>query len=249
MSSISSSVHVGLRFKQKLEELNQGRQIYYTAKRAVDLLLGSFLLIVFSPVMLVIAILIRLDSSGPVFFVQKRVGARRVKCAGSFKWQTVTFNFIKFRTMIHNADPAIHQAYVQAFIQNDQAKMNAIQGDTNGIRKLVQDPRITRVGRFLRRTSLDELPQFWNVVRGDMSLVGPRPAIPYEVDVYTPWQMLRLGVQPGITGLQQITNRCIADFDDQVKLDISYINQQSFWLDMKIILKTPLVMFFHRGAL
>jgi lipopolysaccharide/colanic/teichoic acid biosynthesis glycosyltransferase len=215
----------------------------------MDLIFGSLVLIVISPILLVIAILIRLDSSGPVFFVQKRVGARRVKCADTYEWQPATFNFYKFRTMIHNADPAIHQAYVQAFIQNDQAKMDSIQGDTNGIRKLVQDPRITRIGRFLRRTSLDELPQFWNVVLGNMSLVGPRPAIPYEVDVYNSWQALRLGAQPGITGLQQITNRCTADFNDQVILDIRYIDHQSFWLDLKIILKTPFVMFFHRGAL
>ena len=147
-----------------------------------------------------------------------------------------------------NADPSLHQAYVKALIENDEARMTAIQGAPTQPRKLVNDPRIIRPGKLLRKLSLDELPQFWNVLRGDMSLVGPRPAIPYEVEMYKPWHLQRLEAQPGITGLQQVSARCTTDFDRQVQFDIEYINSQSLWLDIKIILKTPLAVISTTGA-
>jgi lipopolysaccharide/colanic/teichoic acid biosynthesis glycosyltransferase len=126
--------------------------------------------------------------------------------------------------------------------------MVALQGAPTQPRKLVNDNRIIRPGKFLRKLSLDELPQLWNVLIGDMSLIGPRPAIPYEVDMYKPWHLRRLEAQPGITGLQQVTARCTTDFDEQVQYDIEYIDNQSLWLDIKIIIKTPLAILSTKGA-
>ena len=166
-----------------------------------------------------------------------------------------------------NADPAIHQAYVKALIENNPKEMQAVQNAATRPRKsmtkeqllafqnaptrprkIVDDARVITPGKFLRKFSLDELPQFWNVLRGDMSLIGPRPSIPYEVEMYKPWQMQRLQAQPGITGLQQVTSCCTADFDQQVELDIEYIKNQSMWLDIKIALKTPLAVISAKGA-
>lgn len=226
----------------------EDRSIYYSAKRAIDFVAALFLLALLSPLMLLIAVVILLYSPGPVFFVQERVGAKRQLRGKYSYWQKVTFPCYKFRTMRINADPAIHQAYIQALIDNDQERMDVLQGQASAIRKLVRDPRITRPGKFLRKFSLDELPQFWNVLRGDMSLVGPRPAIPYEVDLYEPWYMQRLEAQPGITGLQQVTARSTIDFDNQMRLDIQYIEKQTLWLDIKIMLKTPFVIFSAKGA-
>jgi lipopolysaccharide/colanic/teichoic acid biosynthesis glycosyltransferase len=147
-----------------------------------------------------------------------------------------------------DADPSIHQAFVKALIENDEAKMTALQGVPTQPRKLVNDSRITRPGKFLRKSSIDELPQLLNVILGDMSLIGPRPAIPYEVEMYKSWHFRRLEAQPGLTGLQQVTARCTADFDQQVRLDIEYIDNQSLWLDVKIIFKTPLAVISTTGA-
>jgi len=222
---------------------------YFLVKRLLDFSLSVILLTLFSPVLAVIAILIKLDSSGPILFKQRRIGSRRIYKNGAWNWEVVEFNCLKFRTMIHHADPSLHQAYVTALIQNNVEKMDELQHDTQPIRKLVHDPRITRVGRVLRKYSLDELPQFLNVLMGQMSLVGPRPAIGYEVDLYKPWHMGRLHALPGITGLQQVKARCTADFDDQVKYDLEYIEKQSLWLDLKVMMLTPLVVLRHRGAL
>ena len=147
-----------------------------------------------------------------------------------------------------NVDSTIHQNYVRALIENNKKQMSEIQGLDTPTRKLLNDPRIIRPGRLLRKFSLDELPQLWNVLRGDMSMIGPRPAIPYEVEIYKPWHLKRLEALPGITGLQQVTERCTADFDEQVKLDIEYINNQSLWLDIKIAFKTPLAIISTKGA-
>ncbi|MBC7876534.1 MAG: sugar transferase [Anaerolineales bacterium] len=231
-----------------LRLISADRNVYYAVKRVMDFTIALVLLVFFLPLMLLIALTIFLYSPGPVFFVQERVGAKRQVRGKYSYWQKVTFPCYKFRTMRINADPAIHQAYIQALIENDQKQMDALQGQTSNIRKLVRDPRITRPGKFLRKFSLDELPQFWNVLRGDMSLVGPRPAIPYEVELYEPWYMQRLEAQPGITGLQQVTARSTIDFDNQMRLDIQYIEKQSLWLDIEIILKTPLVVFAAKGA-
>lgn len=221
---------------------------YYMSKRILDFCVALVLLILLSPLMLLIAALIFIYSPGPVFFVQERVGAKRQFKNQEVYWKKVNFRCIKFRTMKLGADSSIHQAYIKALIENDEEQMAALQSQTTNVRKLVKDARIIRPGHFLRKLSLDELPQLWNVLRNEMSLVGPRPAIPYEVDMYKPWYLRRLEAQPGLTGLQQITARCTADFDRQVKLDIEYVEKQSFLLDLIIILKTPLVVFSTKGA-
>ncbi len=226
----------------------QSRNVYYILKRAADLIIALVLLTLLSPLFLLITIGIALYSPGPIFFVQNRVGSKRFFGKKGWQWEKTIFHCYKFRTMHVNADTSIHQAYVQALIENNQEKMTRLQGQTSKVRKLARDPRITRPGKILRKLSLDELPQLWNVVRGEMSLVGPRPAIPYEVEMYKPWHLLRLEAQPGITGLQQVTERCTADFDQQVKIDMEYIENQSLWLDIKILLRTPLAVISTRGA-
>jgi len=226
----------------------RNRVIYYLLKRILDIILAAIALILLMPLMSVIAILIKLDSPGPVFYVQERVGVRRRSQNGNSYWQQVLFRCYKFRSMVANADPAIHQAYVKALINNDSQEMALLQGRPTPITKLVNDPRITRLGRFLRKSSLDELPQLINVLKGDMSLVGPRPAIPYEVEQYKPWQRRRLETLPGMTGLWQVTARSTATFDEIIQLDIQYIEQQSLWLDLKILFKTPCVVLTCKGA-
>ena len=226
----------------------KSRAFYYLTKRALDITLATVILILILPFMLVIAILIKLDSPGPVFFIQERVGSRRRTQKEISYWQQVIFRCYKFRTMVCNADPSIHQAYVKALIQNDCEGMAALQGNSTPITKLVNDPRITRLGRFLRKSSLDEFPQLINVIKGEMSLVGPRPAILYEVEMYKPWQRRRLETKPGMTGLWQVTARSTAAFDEIVKLDIRYIEQQSLWLDLMILFKTPYVVLTCKGA-
>lgn len=221
---------------------------YYVAKRALDLSIALILLVFFLPFMVLVAALIFVYSPGPVFFIQERVGAKRQSQNGQSYWKRVNFRCFKFRTMKLEVDSTIHQAYVRALIENDEEKMAALQGTPTTQRKLVHDDRILKPGLFLRKFSIDELPQLWNVVRGDMSLVGPRPAIPYEVEMYKPWHLGRLEAQPGITGLQQITARCNADFDFQVQRDLEYIEKQSFWLDLKIIFMTPLAVLSTKGA-
>jgi lipopolysaccharide/colanic/teichoic acid biosynthesis glycosyltransferase len=224
------------------------RFFYYLFKRLMDILLSSIALIFFSPLMLVIAILIRLDSQGPILFVQKRVGTMRREVNGQYQWEMGLFSFYKFRTMLPGADSSIHKTYIKALIDNDLEKILEMQNGNSTIHKLANDPRVTHIGNFLRRTSLDELPQFFNVFKGDMSLVGPRPAIPYEVEMYKPWYHRRLEAKPGITGLWQVKARNMADFDEMMSLDIEYIEKQSFWLDFKILFKTPLTMVIGRGA-
>jgi exopolysaccharide biosynthesis polyprenyl glycosylphosphotransferase len=198
------------------------------AKRIMDIVLASIMLVAALPVMLLLAMAIKLDSPGPIIFRQTRVGrgGRR-------------FTFYKFRSMYHNSDPQVHQQFVR----------NLINGNHSGkIYKLAEDKRITRVGRFLRRTSLDELPQLWNVLKGDMSLVGPRPPIPYEVAEYKEWHKQRLTVTPGLTGLWQVTARSSVSFDEMVALDLEYVRRQSLALDIKILLLTIPAVLSGRGA-
>ncbi|MBI5351483.1 MAG: sugar transferase [Chloroflexi bacterium] len=228
--------------------VSKGRNAYYIAKRIIDIAVSLFLLVLLSPLMILTAISIYLYSPGPILFIQERVGAKRQINGKYSYWKRVFFRCYKFRTMKINADPSIHQAYVKALIENDEAQMTALQGAPTQPRKLVNDSRIIRPGKLLRKLSLDELPQFWNVLCGDMSLVGPRPAIPYEVEMYKPWHLQRLEAQPGITGLQQVTARCTTNFDQQVQFDIEYINKQSLWLDLKIIVKTPMAVMSTTGA-
>lgn len=246
----------------------EDRNRYYLVKRTLDIVIALGLLVLLFPLMLLIAASIYIYSPGPVFFTQERVGSKKELRNKSRYWKRVPFHCYKFRTMKLDADSAVHKAYVQALIQNDEKKMDALQeasiqfsgqeGSYEQVlasqnaptrpRKLVHDSRIIRPGVLLRKFSLDELPQLWNVLRGDMSLVGPRPAIPYEVEIYEPWHLRRLEAQPGLTGLQQVTARCNVDFDQQVKIDIEYVEKQSLWLDIKIILKTPFAVISTKGA-
>ena len=200
------------------------------AKRGFDIIVAALALVVLSPLWLVIALLIRLDSRGPVFYRQERVGM-----------DGRIFLFLKFRTMRAGADDAAHREY--------QRKLIAGASDTNlgderrPVYKLHDDPRVTRVGRALRRLSLDELPQLLNVLRGDMSVVGPRPPIPYEVEAYELWHRKRLDMKPGLTGLWQVSGRNRLSFDEMVRLDLFYIENWSFLLDLKIILRTlPVIL-------
>ena len=194
---------------------------------------GSFsALVLFSPLFLGIAAGIKLTSRGPVFFRQERLGLN-----GS------TFNFLKFRSMYVDSDSKSHQEYIKKYIETNETH------DGSGVFKMKNDPRITPFGSFLRRTSLDELPQFINVLRGEMSLVGPRPPIPYEFELYDYWHRTRLlSCKPGITGLWQIAGRSSTNFDEMVRLDLKYINEWSLWFDLKILFKTPLVVITGKGA-
>jgi lipopolysaccharide/colanic/teichoic acid biosynthesis glycosyltransferase len=206
-------------------------------KRAIDILASACLLLVLSPILSVIVALIKLTSKGPVVYEQERLGqfGARFKC-------------LKFRTMYTNNDPKIHQEYVQQFIAGKDGLDNS-QGSGKPVYKLVKDPRVTFIGAFLRKTSLDELPQFWNVLRGEMSLVGPRPPVPYEFEVYDIWHRRRvLEVKPGVTGLWQVSGRNRTRFDEMVRLDLRYCQTWSIWLDLKILFATPWAVFNGGGA-
>jgi lipopolysaccharide/colanic/teichoic acid biosynthesis glycosyltransferase len=188
---------------------------------------------VFLPVFAVIALLVKMTSKGPVLFCQKRIGQYGKE-----------FTFFKFRTMYADNDPRIHQEYIAKLIAGDGDL-----GQGKGIYKLINDPRVTPLGRFLRKSSLDELPQFVNVVKNDMSLVGPRPPLPYEFERYQIWHKRRvLELKPGLTGLWQVEGRSRTTFDEMVRMDIKYANTRSVWVDLKIILQTPAAMFSGRGG-
>jgi lipopolysaccharide/colanic/teichoic acid biosynthesis glycosyltransferase len=206
-------------------------------KRVIDILGASALLLLFGPFLAAIAIAIKLTSKGPVIFRQDRMGqfGARFKC-------------LKFRTMYANNDPKIHQEFVQKFIAGQkEAKSGAV--ENSAVFKITNDPRVTAVGRFLRKTSLDEFPQFWNVLRGEMSLVGPRPPVPYEFQVYDTWHRRRvLEVKPGVTGLWQVSGRSRTSFDDMVRLDVRYSQSWSIGLDVKILLATPRAVLGGEGA-
>jgi lipopolysaccharide/colanic/teichoic acid biosynthesis glycosyltransferase len=206
-------------------------------KRGMDVLGSLLLLIVLSPVFFVIAAAIKLTSRGPVLFRQQRIGEHGT-----------AFTFLKFRSMYVNNDASQHKEYVRQLIAG-QAVTHRTNGTGEAIFKLTNDRRITSVGNFLRRTSLDELPQFLNVLRGDMSLVGPRPPIPYEVEAYATWHRCRLlEAKPGITGLWQVHGRSRVGFDDMVRLDLRYARNCSPWLDLKILLQTPKAVIAGNGA-
>jgi lipopolysaccharide/colanic/teichoic acid biosynthesis glycosyltransferase len=210
-------------------------------KRPLDILGSVTALILLSPVLLAIAALVKLSSRGPILFKQKRLGRFGRE-----------FTFLKFRSMYVDNNDEIHRRYVQGLIQQgaqNGGQNGAAAKGSNGVYKLTADPRITPIGRFIRKTSLDELPQLINVLRGDMSLVGPRPPIPYEFECYSAWHRRRLlEVPPGITGLWQVTGRSRTTFDDMVRLDLNYIRRQSLWLDLKILLRTPLAVLSRGGA-
>jgi len=206
-------------------------------KRALDVVGALAGIVVLSPFMLLTAVAVATTSPGPVIFRQKRIGKGGVP-----------FTFYKFRSMRTDADDRIHREYVANLIQGNLDQIN--QGDKERPRyKMSADPRITPVGQIIRKTSLDELPQLFNVLKGDMSLVGPRPPLPYEAEKYQSWHLRRvLQIRPGITGLWQVEGRSKTSFDDMVRLDLRYIRHCSLWLDLKILLKTVKVVLWRDGA-
>jgi lipopolysaccharide/colanic/teichoic acid biosynthesis glycosyltransferase len=222
-------------FYPDLEEVQQGRKVDLIVKRTLDVIGSALALIACSPVFVVLAVAIKLTSEGPVFFRQQRVGER-----------ALPFVLLKFRSMRVATDPAIHREYVRNFIAG---KVEAEAAKENCVYKITNDPRITWIGKVMRRASLDELPQFWNVLLGDMSLVGPRPPIPYETEAYAPWHRRRfLEVKPGITGLWQVRGRSRTTFDEMVRLDLEYAKSWSPVADLRILLQTPRAVLSGDGA-
>jgi lipopolysaccharide/colanic/teichoic acid biosynthesis glycosyltransferase len=203
------------------------------ACRALDLVIAIPMLIVLLPLFGLIALAVRLDSPGPVLFRQRRCGLGLSE-----------FTMNKFRTMTWGTSPDPHREYVLDLIRNGEQPLP----EDGALYKLQSDHRITRVGRVLRRFSLDELPQLWNVVVGDMSLVGPRPALPYEVESYPPEWCARFSVTPGITGLWQVNGRSQLGFERMVELDLEYARRRSFWLNLRIVAKTVWVVAHGKGA-
>ncbi len=203
-------------------------------RRAFDVLFAVALILLFSPILIAVAIAVRLDSRGPAFFRQRRVGYRERE-----------FTLFKFRSMRVDADPRGHREYVTALINGAEANPD---GGRENLYKLAVDNRITPVGRWIRHWSLDELPQLFNVVRGDMTLVGPRPAIAYEVAEYPSWYRERFAVKPGLTGYWQVSGRSERTYEEMVRLDIEYAKRRSLGLDLSILLKTPWVVLSRKGA-
>ena len=206
-------------------------------KRAIDIVGSLAALLILSPVFAVIAAAIKLNSKGPVLFRQGRVGQHGT-----------VFQFLKFRSMRVDNDPRVHREFVDEFIRGS-ANAPPSEGKEARVYKITADPRVTRIGAILRKTSLDELPQFWNVLRGEMSLVGPRPPIPYELESYRAWHKRRIfEVKPGITGLWQVHGRSRTTFDEMVRLDLRYARTWSILLDLKILIMTPRAIFSGEGA-
>jgi lipopolysaccharide/colanic/teichoic acid biosynthesis glycosyltransferase len=204
------------------------------ARRIFDVVFALALILLLSPLLIGIALAVRLDSRGPALFRQRRVGYRERE-----------FTLFKFRSMRTDADPKSHQEYVTALIKGEGSSSN---GGGETLYKLAVDNRITGVGRWIRRWSLDELPQLFNVVRGDMTLVGPRPAIPYEVAEYPSWYRERFAVKPGLTGYWQVSGRSERTYEEMVRLDIEYAKSRSLGLDLSILVKTPWVVLSRKGA-
>ena len=225
--------------------------MYFIAKRVMDLTIVAFSLVFLLPLLAFIALLIKWDSPGPAIFRQERVTARRRERDGKVFWEETPFTIYKFRTMRTDAKSTLHRQFIEAYIAGDDKRMAELQSAQqaeDAKYKLVQDPRVTRVGSFLRKTSLDELPQLWNVVLGNMSLVGPRPPIPYEVELYQFHHHDRLRTIPGITGWWQVRGRSATSFEEMVQMDVEYIQQQSMWLDIKIIVMTVTAVVYGKGA-
>ena len=220
-----------------LSQREDTRKWFRFMKRAMDLLGSLLALLLLSPLFLIIALAVKVTSPGPVFFRQRRLGQ-----------YGKPFVFLKFRSMYVNNDAAVHREYVTQLIAGKAGK-RPLSGSNDGVYKLTNDARISRVGAFLRRTSLDELPQFINVLKGEMSLVGPRPPIPYEVEAYDIWHRRRLlEAKSGLTGLWQVCGRSRVKFDDMVRLDLQYARTWSPWMDLKILARTPGAVLLGEGA-
>lgn len=206
-------------------ERTEENQTYLVMKRLTDMVASLLGLIVLSPLFVLLAVLIKLeDPKGPVFFKQQRVGKNER-----------VFYMYKFRSMVHNAEELLEQLLSRNEVSGAMFKMK-------------NDPRVTKIGRLIRKTSLDELPQLWNVVRGDMSLVGPRPPLPREVEEYSLYDKQRLHVTPGCTGLWQVSGRNSVGFEEMVEMDLEYIRKRKYWYDIKIILKTVKLLFGAKDA-
>ena len=205
-------------------EATRGFSFYEAIKRLIDITCSFVGILVLSPLFIIIAIIIKFTSKGPVFFSQKRVGRNGKE-----------FDMYKFRSMVVNAEE----------LKEKLAAQNEMSGP---MFKMKDDPRVTKVGKFIRKTSLDELPQLWNVLKGDMSLVGPRPSLPKEVAQFDEWMYKRLEVKPGLTCYWQVSGRNNIDFEDWMKLDIKYVEERNLWIDIKLIFKTVFVLFGDKNA-
>jgi len=224
-------------FYPEIIQKDLGSRVANYAKRVMDIVGSTIGLIIFSPIFLIVSILVKATSHGPVFFRQERLGQFGKP-----------FVFLKFRSMHTNNNDAIHREFIKNFIDNN-LKNESESRDGTVVFKIQNDPRITPIGNFLRKSSIDELPQLLNVLMGDMSLVGPRPPIPYEVADYGVWHWFRiLARKPGITGLWQVRGRSLTTFDGMVRLDLKYIRSWSLWLDIKLLLATPMAVLRGKGA-
>lgn len=216
-----SNINLDINVKVKEEKIGY---LYLLSKRVIDILGALFGLIILSPIVILVGILIKIESKGPIIFSQKRVGLNGKE-----------FNMYKFRSMVVNAEE----------LKRELIEKNEMSGP---MFKMKDDPRITKIGKFIRKTSIDELPQLVNVLKGDMSLVGPRPSLPNEVKEFEEWMLKRLEVKPGITCYWQVMGRNNIDFEDWMKLDVKYVKERSFWLDIKLIFKTFFVLFGDKNA-
>ena len=226
------TLNININTKIECQEIKAKKE-YLVLKRALDLFTVLLLIIIFGPLMLAIVLAIRLFSPGPILYKQTRIGKNGKP-----------FKMLKFRSMRLENAPDIHREYVIDLILNNHDP-KSLGKDTL---KLESDPRITGLGKYLRKWSIDELPQFFNVLKGEMSMVGPRPSLPYEYEVYKDWHKKRVLVLPGITGLWQVTARNLVSFDEQVRIDLAYIQNMNLWLDIKIILMTPYEMIIGKGS-
>lgn len=214
-----------LQIEEEILIINKRESLTYKiSKRALDIIASAIGLIVLSPILIIVAILIKLESKGPAIFSQKRIGLDGKE-----------FKMYKFRSMVQNAEK----------LKKELEKQNEMSGP---MFKIKNDPRVTKVGRFIRKTSIDELPQLINVLKGDMTLVGPRPSLPNEVEKFEAWMLKRLEVKPGLTCYWQVSGRNNIDFEEWMKLDLKYVNDMSFLLDIKLIFKTVGVLFGDKNA-
>jgi lipopolysaccharide/colanic/teichoic acid biosynthesis glycosyltransferase len=223
-----------------LSTFQHDKRLPLRIKRMVDIAGSVIGIVVFAPLFLLIAASIKLTTQGPVLFKQERTGLGGKR-----------FFMLKFRSMYIHNDPTAHREYVTSLINAGKNPMSTLNetGQQQQAFKIANDPRVTRMGRILRKTSLDELPQLYNVLKGDMSLVGPRPPVSYECEAYAIWHRGRLqSIKPGITGLWQVRGRSSVVFDDMVRMDIRYMREWSLWLDFKILLQTPLAVLSGKGA-
>jgi lipopolysaccharide/colanic/teichoic acid biosynthesis glycosyltransferase len=223
---------------------NTNTNLYFYAKRLMDIILASILLFLLLPLLAVVAIAIKLDSAGPIIFVHKRVGSRRRVVNGIAIWDVHDFNFYKFRSMRADNDEHEHKEHIKAYVSGELA----VDENDPTTFKAANDDRITRVGHILRATSIDELPQLINVIKGDMSLVGPRPVPTYEFEQYAPAHYERMTAMQGITGLWQVSGRCAVTFEEQIQLDIEYARNQSILMDLKLLFMTVPAVITKQGA-